>query len=275
MASNSDQQQLVTSDEFDVFFGSSNTGSIATKDVAYAPVNTVATDIGVIFSSAANTVVINKEDMKIYEKKNLLNNYTDSFFGFNRIDNESVLKNWFTIFNAERVTGHNMTIIDFTYYLEKYQNRRVNDILDADYSWDFHTAIRNDSLHSTLPSFKESNFIKVLENLGNRFEFKNKSKLFEFLFEKARFYSSDLDLDFQMIFDTIEKFLLEKNLQSNNEIELYIDHEIDDLRTVSVLLNIKGINVDQSLSYTDELIQRIASYNKNILEFIQIEISPL
>ena len=273
MASDSVQQQLVTSDEFDVIFGSSNIGTI-TPGVVSTSVNTIVTDVDVIFSNATNTVYMNKEEMKNFEKKNLLNNYTDSFFGFNQVSNESVLKNWFTIFNAERVIGHNIAIADFTYYLEKYQNRWVNDILDADYSWDFHTAIRNDSPHSTLPSFKESNFIKVLENLGNRFELKNKSKLSEFLFKKARFYYSDLDLDFQMIFDTIEKFLSEKNLQSKNEIELYIDHEIDDLRTVSVLLNIKGINVDQSLSYTDELIQRIASYNANILEFIQIEISP-
>ena len=275
MYSSNDQQTITSNQEWGTNL--IMTGDVETnvKNIFLSSANTVDTNVQGVFLTAANTVLTDSHDLRIDEKKNLFINHTDLFFGFNKVDNESVLKKWFSVFNEERVIGHNLALSSLDNYFDKYENRLMNSVLDESWQLDFLTSLRNDSIHSTIPSFKESNLIQILENLGKTFKIKDKSELSKFLFHKSRFYRFDLDLDFKMVFDTIEKFLFEKNLQSKNEIELYVDHEIDDLRSVSVLLNIKGINIDQSLSYTDELIQRIAEYNDLVLEFIQIEISPL
>jgi len=260
MTSDSDQQKLVTSDEFDVFFNPFN-------------IATITTDVSVVFSTAANTVDMNKEDLKIYEKKNLLNNYTDLFFGFNQINNTDVLKKWVSIYN-ENIAWHNVAASDFGEYFREYQHRLTNEIFDSVGLRDFHIALKNDSSISTIPSIKESNLNRIIKNLKIAYQIKNEHELSEFLFQKSRLIPS-LDLDFEMVLNSIDNFLFEKNLNSEKEIELYTDYEFENIKSVSFLLKIKEINMEQSLTLTDELIKKIAEYNDKILPLIQIEILPL
>lgn len=273
MASDSDQQTLVTSDEFDVIFGSPNIETITTEGVVSTTANTIATDVGVIFSSAANTVDMNKEEMKIFEKKNLLNNYTDEFFGFNQIENADVFKKWVSVYN-ENIAWRNVAASGFGEYFQEYQNRLTNGIFADAGVRDFHIALRNDSSVSTIPSIKESNLNRIIKNLKIVYQIKNEHELSEFLFQKSRLVPS-LDLDFEMVLNCIDNFLFEKNLNSEKEIELYTDYEFENIKSISFLLKIKEINMEQSLSFTDELIKKIAEYNDKILSLIQIEILPL
>lgn len=227
-------------------------------------------------SPSTSTTEISSPDKTTWEQKDSLVRNTDFFFAFNKIAEKDIFEKQLSVFNENRIMWNNTALYDFITFLEEHRNRLAHSDYTAVRWLDFCSQYRQEATWpSTSPSIKEINLERIFEKVEKTFIISNKLELKKFMLEKTKSVLPDFDTDFEGVMNLIDNFFMEQKLDGVKKLELYKDHELEDLLTIYVSISVKGIDVEDCRKLTDELILKIASYNEAVLEYIQFEIVPV
>lgn len=129
-----------------------------------------------------------------------------------------------------------------------------------------------------IPSLKiesESNELEeLIETLDKNFEIIEPAALKKFFLKKSVLFVPKFTHEFDGLSKKLDEFFKERNITYGGNIEVFRDHEISNLETISITIKIKNKTPSECVKLLHQLIINIVELNETILNDVQIQILP-
>lgn len=135
-----------------------------------------------------------------------------------------------------------------------------------------------ESQFNEIPSLKiesESNELEeLIGTLYKNFEIKEPDALRKFFLKKSVLSVPKFTHEFDGLSKKLDEFFKEQNITYGGNIQVFHDHEISNLETISITIKIKNKTPSECVKLLHQLIINIVELNESILNDVQIQILP-